>query len=547
MKLRTLAASVFAACLAASPVLAQTKTVKAVMHSDLKVLDPIWTTANIVRNHGYMVWDTLFAMDANLVPQPQMIDKWELSADRLTYTFTLRDGLKWHDGKPVTSEDCIASLKRWGAKDATGLKLMSFVSGMEAVNDKTFRMVLKEPYGLVLDSLAKPGGSTPLMMPKRIADTDPNKQISEFIGSGPFIFKTDEWKPGDKTVYVRNPDYVPRKEPASGLAGGKVARVDRVEWLAIPDHQTAVNALLAGEIDYIEAPPHDLKPLLLADKTVKLEVYNVIGAQYAFRWNTVVPPFNNEKIRRAAMYAFDQKAFLEGVIGDAKYYRTCDAMFVCGTPLENSAGMDGLVRGNFAKSKELLKEAGYDGTPIVMLHTTDIAVLTNAGPIAKDLLEKGGFKVEMVPLDFQAIVARRLRKTPAQDAGAGRRLERLHDGLAFGRHDESAHQQHGRGLLRQGQLWLALRRRGREAARRLRARTRRTEPEEDRGPDPGTRRDLRHAHPSRSVHSADRDTRPVGHGDEPDSGVLEHREKIAGQACRNAAGVGILQSTYRIG
>lgn len=396
---------------------AQQKTIKAVMHSDLKVLDPIWTTANIVRNHGYMVWDTLFAMDEKLAPQPQMVDTWTLSPDQLTYTFTLRDGLKWHDGAPVTSEDCIASLKRWGARDATGIKLLGFVASFEAVNDKTFRMVLKEPYGLAIESLAKPGGSTPLMMPKRIAETDPGKQIGEFVGSGPFIFKADEWKPGEKTVYVRNPNYVPRKEPASGLSGGKVAKVDRVEWLAIPDHMTAVNALLAGEIDYIEAPPHDLKGLLRADKNVRLEVYNTIGAQYVFRWNTVVPPFNNEKVRRAAMYAFNQESFLEGVIGDKNYYRTCDAMFVCGTPLENSAGMDGLVRGNFARSKELLKEAGYDGTPVVMLHTTDIAVLTNAGPIAKDLLEKGGFKVEMVPLDFQAIVARRLRKTPASEGG----------------------------------------------------------------------------------------------------------------------------------
>ncbi|MCX7367145.1 MAG: ABC transporter substrate-binding protein [Alphaproteobacteria bacterium] len=405
-----------AALLLAGPAHAQ-KTVRAVMHSDLKVLDPIWTTANIVRNHGYMVWDTLFAMDDKLVAQPQMVDKWELSADRLTYSFTLRDGLKWHDGKPVTSEDCIASLSRWGVRDSTGSKLLSFVAGFEATAEKSFRIVLKEPYGLVIDSLAKPGGSTPLMMPKRIAETDPAKQIDEFIGSWPFIFKKDEWKPGDRTVYVRNPDYVPRAEPASGLAGGKVAKVDRVEWLAIPDHQTAVNALLAGEIDYIEAPPHDLKALLLADKNIRLEVLNKIGAQYVFRWNTVVPPFNNEKIRRAAMYAFDQKSFLEGVIGDDRYYRTCDAMFVCGTPLENSAGMDGLARGNFAKSKELLKEAGYDGTPLVMLHTTDIAVLTNAGPIAKDLLEKGGFKVEMVPLDFQAIVSRRLRKTLPADGG----------------------------------------------------------------------------------------------------------------------------------
>ncbi|WP_422000424.1 ABC transporter substrate-binding protein [Reyranella sp.] len=417
MKRLLLSAALAALSLALPAAAQEPRTVRAVMHSDLKVLDPIWTTANIVRNHGYMVWDTLFAMDANMQAQPQMVDRWTLSDDRLTYTLTLRDGLKFHDGQPVTSADCIASLKRWGARDSTGLKLMSFVAAMEPVDDKTFKIVLKEPYGLVIDSLAKPGGSTPLMMPRRIAETDPSKQISEFVGSGPFIFKKDEWKPGERTVYVRNPDYKPRAEPASGLAGGKVVKVDRVEWLAIPDHQTAVNALLAGEIDYIEAPPHDLKSLLEADKNIRLEVYNKIGAQYVFRWNTVVPPFNDERVRHAAMYALNQKAFLEGVIGDDRYYRTCDAMFVCGTPLENGAGMDGLVQSNFARSKELLKEAGYDGTPLVLLHTTDIAVLTNAGPIAKTLLEQGGFKVQMVPLDFQAIVARRLRKTPAQDGG----------------------------------------------------------------------------------------------------------------------------------
>jgi peptide/nickel transport system substrate-binding protein len=417
MKLRFIVAALAAAAFVASPVLAQTKTIRAVMHSDIKILDPIWTTANIVRNHGYMVWDTLFAMDEKLQVQPQMVDRWELSPDRLVYTFTLRDGLKWHDGPPVTAQDCIASLKRWGARDFTGQKLMSFVAGFEVVDDKTFKLILKEPYGLVLDSLAKPGASVPFMMPRRIAETDPNTQISEIVGSGPFIFKKDEWKPGEKIVYLRNPDYKPRAEPPSGLAGGKVPKVDRVEWLAIPDHMTAVNALLAGEIDYIEAPPHDLEPLLKADKNIALKVYNKIGAQYVFRWNTLQPPFNNEKIRRAAMYAFNQESFLKAVIGDPDYYRVCLAMFVCGTPLENSAGMDGLLQSNFARSKALLKEAGYDGTPVVLLHTTDIFVLTNAGPVARSLLEQGGFKVEMVPMDFQAIVSRRLRKGPPADGG----------------------------------------------------------------------------------------------------------------------------------
>jgi len=394
-----------AAVLAAAGAVQAETVLRIVMNSDLKILDPIWNTAFVIRDHGYMIYDTLFATDADGEIRPQMVDKTEVSADKLTYTFTLRDGLKWHDGQPVTAEDCVASIRRWAARDAVGQKLMTFVTAVGAKDASTIEIRLKEPTGLLLPALGKPNSNVPFMMPRRVAETDPFTQITDSTGSGPFIFKRELWRPGHLAVYVRNPEYKPRPEPVSRLAGGKVAKVDRVEWLAIPDHQTAVNALLAGEIDYIEAPPHDLKSLLKADKNIRLEVYNTIGAQYVFRWNTVVPPFNNEKVRRAAMYAFNQKAFLEGVIGDANYYQTCDAMFVCGTPLENSAGMEGLVQSNFARSKELLKEAGYDGTPIVMLHTTDIAVLTNAGPIAKSLLEQGGFKVEMVPLDFQAIVA----------------------------------------------------------------------------------------------------------------------------------------------
>ena len=188
----------------AVPVRAQ--TIKAVMHSDVKILDPIWTTAYIQRNFGYMVWDTLFAFDEKFEVKPQMVDTWSVSDDKLTWTFTLRDGLEWHDGKPVTAEDCIASIKRWGAKDSMGQKMLASVSGFEAVDAKTFKMKMKEPYGLVLASLGKPSSNVPFMMPKKTAETDPGTQIKveDVIGSGPFVFKADEWKPGEKAVFTRN-------------------------------------------------------------------------------------------------------------------------------------------------------------------------------------------------------------------------------------------------------------------------------------------------------------------------------------------------------
>ncbi len=334
--LRREAFAIVAAAVAAIGLIAPAhaeKTLRAVMHSDLKILDPIWTTAYIVRNHGYMIYDTLFAQDDKGGIKPQMVDKYDVSADKLTYTFTLRDGLAWHDGQPVKADDCVASIKRWAAKDSTGQKLMSFVGGVDAVDDKTFTIKLKEPTGLVLIGLSKPSSNVPFMMPKRVADTDPNAQISDFTGSGPFIFKREEWKPGDKTVYVKNEKYKPRPEPASGLAGGKIAKVDRVEWRAISDHQQAVNALLAGEIDFVEAPPHDLLPLALADPNIKSVEWNPRGNQYTFRPNWLHKPFDNPKVRQALFYAFNQEDFLKAVIGNPEFYKPCNSYFPCGTPL----------------------------------------------------------------------------------------------------------------------------------------------------------------------------------------------------------------------
>ncbi|MCC8430445.1 ABC transporter substrate-binding protein [Reyranella aquatilis] len=415
--LAIVAAASVGAFAAAAP--AQAQTLKVVMHSDVKILDPIWTTAYIQRNHGYMVWDTLFAMDEKFEVKPQMVDKYDVSADKLTWTFTLRDGLEWHDGKPVTAEDCVASIKRWAARDSMGQKMMASVADLKVVDPKTFVMTMKEPYGLVLQSLGKPSSNVPFMMPKRVAETDPNTQIKleDVVGSGPFIFKADEWKPGEKTVYVKNAKYKPRAEAPSGLAGGKVVKVDRVEWIWIPDVQTQVGALQNGEIDMLESPGHDLLPLLAKDKNVKLLSFNPTGNQYAFRFNSLAKPFDNPKIRHAVFVAFAQEDFLKATIGDPQWYKVCKAPFVCGTPLATDAGMADVLNGNAAKAKQLLTEAGYDGTPIVLMQSTDLQVLTNLAPVAKAQMERAGFKVDMVSMDWQTLVARRVKKDPPTQGG----------------------------------------------------------------------------------------------------------------------------------
>jgi peptide/nickel transport system substrate-binding protein len=395
---------------------AQAQTLKVVMHSDVKILDPIWTTAYIVRNHGYMIYDTLFAVDDKLAVKPQMVETWKVSDDKLVYSFTLRDGLKFHDGQPVTSEDCIASIRRWAARDAMGQKLMDFTKDLKAVDATTFTLTLKEPYGLVLESLGKPSSLVPFIMPKRVADTPPGTQISEFVGSGPFVFRRDLWRPGETLVYEKFKDYKPRAEPPSALSGGKNVYVDRVEWINITDPQTAANALMTGEIDLLEQPLIEMLPLLEKDKNIQVVDFNPLGSQYSFRFNLLHKPFDNAKIRQAALYALNQKDFLLAAINDPKYYKECKALFICGTPFATDKGFEDKLNSNFAKSKEILKQEGYDGTPVVLLFATD----TNTGrltPIVKSLLERGGFTVDMQAMDWQTVLSRRARKEPLNAGG----------------------------------------------------------------------------------------------------------------------------------
>jgi peptide/nickel transport system substrate-binding protein len=231
------------------------------------------------------------------------------------------------------------------------------------------------------------------------------------------VFKADEWRPGVKAVFVKFDKYKPRPEPASGMAGGKVVKVDRVEWIVMNDQQTAVNALKAGEIDFMETPQIDLLPELQKSPDVKLFNGNVLGNQFAFRFNTTQPPFDNAKVREALWYAFNQEDFLQASIGDSNYYQPCKAMFVCGTPFATDVGMTDKLESNFKKARELLKEAGYDGTPVVLLQSTDLGTLTNLAPVAKSLMEKAGMKVDMQSMDWQTVVARRTRKDPPDKGG----------------------------------------------------------------------------------------------------------------------------------
>ena len=312
------------------------QTLRFVAQADLKILDPIWTTAYITRNHGYLVYDTLFGTDENFQIKPQMVDRTTVSPDGMKYTFTLRDGLRWHDGQPVLSEDCVESLKRWGKKDRFGQLLMAHTGKIAPVDKKTFTLELAERFGPVLDALGKPSSNVPFMMPARIASTPPEEQIKEIVGSGPFKFARDEWQPGEQVVYVRNPDYIPRDETPSGSTGGKKVYLDKVIWRYIPDPWDAADDLAAGKVDWWEQPPLDFIPKIEQNPDLQTFLIDPLGTQGWLRPNCLHPPFNNKKARQALLHMMDQVTYLAWAIGQSQYYRACHSVFACGGPYATS-------------------------------------------------------------------------------------------------------------------------------------------------------------------------------------------------------------------
>ncbi len=394
------------------------KVLRVVPHSNLNILDPIWTTQFMARNHGYMVYDTLFGTDEKNRVQPQMVEKWTVSPDQRLWTFTLRAGLEFHDGAPVTAEDVIASLQRWGKRDAMGQKLMTFVERMDAPKPETFRIFLREACGIMLEALGKPSSNVPFIMPKRVAETPADQQIQDAIGSGPYIFRKEDFKPGDKAVYVKNAKYRPRKETPSGTAGGKHVYVDRVEWnLALRDAQSQVNALANGEVDVLERPAFESYEQLKTHPTVMIVTKDPLGFQYMGRFNHLHPPFNNAKVRQAAIAAMQQEPFLRAQVGVKEYYKTCPSMYTCGTPYGSAKGSEIQSKSNMRKAQEMLKASGYDGTPVVILKPTDLAAIQKLPDVAAQLLRQAGFKVDLQAMDWNTVVSRRAKKEPPAQGG----------------------------------------------------------------------------------------------------------------------------------
>ncbi|UVC15402.1 ABC transporter substrate-binding protein [Mesorhizobium onobrychidis] len=384
---------------------------------DLSVFDPVVTTASYTWDHALAIYDTLFAVDANLEPHPQMVGKWAVSDDKKTYTFELRDGLGWHDGASVTAADCVASIRRWGQVAPGGQLLMSRTRDVSKKDDRTFIITLKEPLGVVLNVLGYLG---PFVMREKDASLSPTEQVTANIGSGPFTFNHALAKPGANFTYDRNVRYVPRDEPADGLAGGKIVKVDRVIWeeSLFADQHTSVAALQAGEVDFLESPPGDLLPLIESDPNLELEVLNRWGEDMFVRMNCLQKPFDNVKARQAMLHLVDQEAMMRAAYGNPKYLHTVTSMFGNDTSVSNDENTGWFKKGgDREKATQLFKEAGYAGEKVVILQPTDWAEGSNASQFLAAALRKIGVNAELAPSDWGGVVARRAKKDPVENGG----------------------------------------------------------------------------------------------------------------------------------
>lgn len=385
-------------------------TVTAVLESEVVIMDPHVTTAAITRTFGYHVFDTLFSMDSKGAIHPQMVDRFQTSADRLTWDFTLRPGLAFHDGAPVTAADCVASLRRWAPLDSLGRMLLAAADTMSATDANSFRIALKRPFPLMLDVLGKPNAPVPFIMPERIIPAARGERIKEFVGSGPFVFDTARWRTGDTMVLTRNSHYVPRAEPADFVSGGKKVLIGELLLKTIHDDSTSASALIAGEIDYMQYLPFDWIGKLEGDANISvMDLSGVDMFQGNFRLNHASGPFADPEVRRVLWQLVDQDETMQAIGIPGRYrVKACPSFWMCDAPLQSNAGAE-TARFSVEGARQALARTNYHGEPVIMLQVAG-SISQTAGDVLADHMKAAGFNVQPELMDWGTVLARRAKK-----------------------------------------------------------------------------------------------------------------------------------------
>lgn len=383
-------------------------TLRFIPHASLASIDPMWTTAAVTgKDFANFVYEGLFALDANFTPQPSLVDTWKIEPDGTTWTFTLRPGLTFHNGDPVRPLDVIESLKRWAGQDAWGKEMWQNIAQIEGVDERTIKIVLKQPTGVILNQLSVPSGYRPVVVHEKIWQVPARQGAREAIGTGPFRFVS--WRPGDRYVLERWADYKSRTEPPSGLAGARPTYIDRVEALEVPDHATRFASLHTGLVHFLDHFAHDFAPQV--ERNPNLRLYIVApGPKLTIGLNHSRPPFNDLRARQALQLAYPIENAMRAAVGEPRFWRLCPSAFACGTMWEEAGKAGSAGRYNvqdMAKAKELVRQAGLEGTLVRIMSAQDVPSVANPSLVTKEVLEQLGFRVDLQIMDWAALTARR--------------------------------------------------------------------------------------------------------------------------------------------
>ncbi len=400
---------------------AQAATVlRFIPQADVTGLDPVWTSVYVTRNHGYLVFDTLYGQDDALRVQPQMVEGAVTECDGRLWRLRLRDGLLFHDGTPVLARDCVASIRRWARRDAFGQTLMSVTDELSASDDKTIVFRLKARFPMLPEALGKVGINMLPIMPERLASTDPFRQVTDMVGSGPFRYLADERMVGSRAVYQRFDRYRPRENGVVACtAGPKIAHFDRIEWIVIPDLATAAAAMQAGEADWWEQPSFDLLPQMRRAPDLRISVVEVNGNIGLMRLNHLFPPFDNPAIRRALLPALNQADFMQAIAGNATgSWRGDVGFFAPGSPMASDAGMAAITGPrDTERARREIRQAGYGGEAVVVMNPTDYPRISALANVAADMLKRCGLNVDLQDMDWGTVIQRRASKAPPGQGG----------------------------------------------------------------------------------------------------------------------------------
>lgn len=418
MKRRVFLQSATVSALAA-PAIAQPSrpsTLRFIPQANLTAFDPVWTTATVTNGHAYYVFDTLYSADSKLRPRPQMAESHTVSDNGRAWRIRLREGLFFHDGEKVRAADCIASIRRWAARDPFGQLMASRVEDWIAVDDRTLEIRLTKPFPLLLDALAKPDSSVAFMMPERLAKTDPSKQVTEMVGSGPYRFIASEYNSGSRMVYEKFDGYIPRAEPPDWATGGKIAHFKRIEWHVIPDPATAAAAMANGEMDWWERPHPDLLAILRKNPAVAVQVADPGGRLAVMRMNNLQAPFDDVKLRRAVRLAMNQDDYMRAARGDdTTMWNMCRGLYTKGTPYYEDHAE--LMPADMAAARAALKDAGYAGQKLVVINPTDFPDIGPLGQVSAEMMKKLGMNVDLQEMDWGSVVQRRTKREPVEQGG----------------------------------------------------------------------------------------------------------------------------------